>query len=378
MRPVIADHILFDECISVFRPESMPITDLDSYSGKGFLKGYILLDFPLDKTWDFKYFKVEPTINAELPGVYSAFISPMSIPKWFDDHRNTQLFSIAFSAICSFATGRSIKSPRRDYSSFTSHPLEELILHFPIATSGAEAHDFLQPGKDTDREYFETINDILDVLLHLKYEDYQMAMQSIRLIHLAHLNFREDFGLSYYLLLSGIESVTQKAIKRKSKKHPLENEWVKIAKDNPLIEELLSAYKNERGNNKYLGERVTKFILKYFPPKYWDDYKGKSEFMEKHWNERYPSDLTESELEQMLKDAYKHRSGFTHEGKNPPHFTPFGYNRYFDEVTKYVLKEDGSIEREEKMILPNFKFMSFIARNSILNYLREKMEQIST
>jgi len=96
-------------------------------------------------------------------------------------------------------------------------------------------------------------------------------MQSIRMIHLAHLNKRGDFALGYYLLISAIEPVATSAIKRKAvaPKHELLDQWKEFAKTNTDLKDLFDAYQQAESNNKYIGKRFVEFVMKYCPPNNW-------------------------------------------------------------------------------------------------------------
>ena len=88
----------------------------------------------------------------------------------------------------------------------------------------------------------------------VSYKTYVILMQAIRLVHLSLLNKRDDFGLAYLLLVSAIESVAQQAVKRDSvrKTHPSEEVWKLKAREDPVFDELLGAYRELRGQNQYL------------------------------------------------------------------------------------------------------------------------------
>ncbi len=208
-------------------------------------------------------------------------------------------------------------------------------------------------------------------------------MQAIRLVHLSIINKRDDFGLGYLLVVSAIESVAQKAIKREKVrvKNPSEKAWKQRAGIDTEFSELFKAYLTERGKQEYLKERYIEFILKYAPVDCWEEcvphpMQELAEYVkeinpshdidhivQKHWFEKYPNEFSTEELKMILADSFTHRSCFIHRGEQPPHTDPQSFNRFFQEYREY----DGYhiIER----ILPNYELLLGISRKSILDWL---------
>ncbi len=89
-----------------------------------------------------------------------------------------------------------------------------------------------------------------------------------------------------------------------------------------------------------------------------DPTRNMGHLVAKHW-EKYPSDLSEEEVQGILADSYKHRSCFVHRGEQPPHREPVAYSRFFQEFCEY----DG-IRLIEK-ILPNYELLVGVAQRSI-------------
>jgi hypothetical protein len=209
-------------------------------------------------------------------------------------------------------------------------------------------------------------------------------MQAIRLFHLAQLMVMEDFALAHYLLVSAIESIAQRALHRKGfgQKYTEEETWQQLAKSDQNFKELLNAYKKERGKQHYLKERFVEFIMRYCPPQNWEQLEPWFEDFQLYheqlsgWKpyfptkkafwDVYPSGLPEKKVRKILADAYDFRSKFTHRGEPPPYKNPISYNRFFDVEREYDWNSAKLKTRE--WVLPNFRLMSFIARNSILAY----------
>lgn len=392
MRAVTADHVMFNECIPMFRPEKIQINEEGNQ-----IIGYLLLDFFLTETLNFSYFSIQPSIEVKLPGAYSAFVTPVILPKWFEGYHNAHLFTIGLASVVSFVTGRPVKAPRDGYTSYREQldelSLGELAVQFPILTAGPGSH-LTNISSEATVKIFESLNDFIEMLFELPFSEYKKVMQSIRLVHLAHNNTREDFALSYYLLVSSIETVAQIATKVRDfkKKHENEDDWKRLAKESAAVEQLFSAYKEANSKNKFLNERFVQFIKDYCPYERWEllehpyedydryisditDHSQKSNIAEKHWFEKYPSDLSEEYLEQIIKDMYKHRSKFTHQGVNPPHRDQNSFNKFFEEVTDYDLNgtDENGFVTIKKILLPNIRLVSFIARDSIINYYKLKV-----
>jgi len=381
-RAVTADHVLFDECIDAFRPEQYNSSQLINGSSKSF----ILTAFEINQVWDLGICNVHPSERVILPGAYSAFISKIDNPKWVERH-NSHLFGIALSAIISFVTHKACKSTRDDYlcrnEQLSSSDLKELALINPVLTAGPGCtHTSLSIERQT---LIAQETKILVELLHdIDYKKYVIAMQGIRLVHLSIINKRDDFGLAYLLVVSAIEAISQKAIKRDKVKLKYQSDkaWEEKAKDDVLIKELLDAFKDARGNNQYLKERYIKFILDYTPVDKWEEYvshpmqdladyikeispsHGMEHMIKKHWFEKYPKDLEPDMIYDILADSYTHRSCFIHRGEQPPHKDPNpSFNRFFQEYREY-----NKMKFEEKL-LPNYQLLIGISKYSLINWL---------
>jgi hypothetical protein len=386
-RAVTADHVLFNECIAAFRRKPDDFHRLffspgDSYS-------FLMTPFQLNNEWDLGICKVSPSVEVRLPGAYSAFISKVKNPDWVGTH-NSHLFGISLATIVSSVTLRVCKSTRDDYlcrhTKLSESEIQQLAILHPILSAGPGCtHTSLSQSKQQSM-CIEVCN-VISKLMAVEYETYRVAMQSLRLIHLSLSSKRDDFGLAYLLVVSAIESIAQKAIKRGTvkQKHPYEKIWKDKAKEDQYFKSLLDEYLTSRGKNEYLRERFIHFLKQYAPVEKWLDYveppmqdledflkeightDGWAPLGKKHWFERYPEDLRNDEIESILSDAYKHRSCFVHQGKQPPHIDPNpSIYRFFQEYREY----DGRNTKE--IILPNYELLSGLAKNSLLNWLNKQ------
>lgn len=383
-RAVTADHVLFDESISAFREPDQrnePILNGKSYS-------YVLSSIEITEPWVLPYCTLHPLAKVNLPGANSAFICRVENPEWVGMH-NSHLYGIALSTILSFATGKLFKSTRNDYLSgrdnLQDQDLLELAMMYPVLVAGPGAVHY-RLSAERNCEYQESVSELITTLHSIPQKKYVQLMQAIRLLHLSLLNKRDDFGLAYFLIVSAIESIAQHAVKRDHvrEKHPSEELWKLNAHDNPAVNELLSAYRELRGQNQYLQKRYIKFIHNFAPVEIWekivphphqDMADSMKEFnpgvqydhlVQKHWHEKYPSDLSKDQICKILADSYTHRSLFVHRGEQPPHKTPNSFERFFQEIHAY----DGG--KLIVSLLPNYELLFGIAQRSITAWASSK------
>lgn len=379
-RPVTADHVLFDESIQVFRNSDERY--INSSAGPSF--SYILPSFELKEIWPLPHCTLNPSSEFLFSFSQRAFICSIENPRWVGRH-NSHLYGIALASIISFCTGKLCQSARDNYfdshEEMSSKDLQILALKHPILTAGPGATQVNLPTLRVS-EYQKSISGLMHTLYSVSHQKYVQIMQAIRLVHLSLLNKRDDFGLAYLLIVSAIESIAQLAVKREQvrKKHTSENSWSMRAKDDPDFKELLDEYKKLRGFDSYLKQRYIKFILTFAPIDIWEEIiphpradiinylketrqdgkeyssLGKSEF------EKYPIDLTQEEIENILCDSYLHRSYFVHRGEQPPHKQPFSYNRFFQDVNIY-----GGQNLTERL-LPKYELLLGIAQCSITRW----------
>lgn len=332
--------------------------------------------------------KIHPTVRVHLPGAYSAFISHVDNPEWAGGH-NSHLYGIALASIFSFSTGRTCGSTRDGYlcrrQQLSEQDLTQLAIQHPVLTAGPGGV-YTSISKKRLEIYQGVVTALIKKLLSAPYNTYLVAMQAIRLVHLSLSAKRNDFGLAYLLIVSAIETVAQKAVKRNDVKNinSLEPRWKARAEGDAEFGELLSAYMQARGKEQYLKERYIRFIEKFSPTACWNDVvahkyedvvdslkelnpsNDMKHLLDKHWFEKYPTDLSESEIRQILGDSYDDRSSFIHRGKQPPHREPTSSNRFFQEFWKY----DG--QRLVERLLPNYELLVGIAQHSITRWLQSK------
>jgi|GEM_PF-1991328 len=390
-RAVLADHILFDECINIFRAENV---NFRNYIELEKINHCIILSpFIITKTWDFENCIIYPTEIINLPGPHKTFMSKVKINQKIDSH-DTPLFAHALCSILSFLSLSPFKSPRNRYyyrsiNNLSNEDLETIALTNPILVAGPGTSKYQLSPQEEDFAYKQA-KVFMNKIYSVEYKKYILTMQCIRMIQLSLFNKREDFGLAYQLVISSIEAIAQKAIKRDKVKvkHPKESQWFEISKGNAEFAELYTAYKENRGLNDYLKERYVKFILEYSPISEWESYveNPMQEFLdnidydyyvklgisinkkqhERFFSGNFPTDLSDEIIKDILEKSYVHRSIFVHQGKQPPHKDPNSLNRFFQTFSQY--KDDSY----EEILLPNYELISSIAKHSILKWLDKK------
>ncbi|HDR4898642.1 TPA: hypothetical protein QCR38_000811 [Bacillus cereus] len=105
--------------------------------------------------------------------------------------------------------------------------MSKYAMHHPILIVGPGVHKIVI-SKERLEELYKELQEFITLLYNVdSYKKYNEIMQSIRLVQLAFLNMREDYALSYYLLISSIELFASMAIKKNKvvSKHPLNEKW---------------------------------------------------------------------------------------------------------------------------------------------------------
>ena len=387
-RAVTADHVLFDECVNKFRPKNIPSVPKNATQSVS----YLLTSFKLCREWQLPHCTIHPSKEVVFPGPYSAFVSRVDNPPWVEN-LNSHLYGIALSSILTFVTGRLCKSTRDDYLctniTLTEEEITRLALTYPVVVAGpGGVHAY--PTLTRQDEYAREMSSLIAKLHDVPYKTYIILIQAIRLAHLSLLCKRDDFGLGYLLIVSAIEAVAQKAIKKSTveKTHPSVKLWRKKATDDSDFKELLTTYQEIERKNNYLRERYIEFIITHAPVDCWEEIichplqhmrdelgEGNRSHMFSHLFtkfpfDKYPVDLSDLEIRKILSDSYKHRSYFIHRGEQPPHQNPSPHTRFFQEVLKF---------RDNKVIsyiLPNYELLFGIARYAICKWADKKLSQV--
>ncbi|PHQ28548.1 hypothetical protein [Leeuwenhoekiella nanhaiensis] len=425
MRPLTQDYNLFKEAILAYNRNT-------ATSKNGFIKkhntssekrlyGYLLIEFDLYEDLQFSDFTILKSISVDL-GIQNsigqklrkAFICPVLMPSYVNYH-HSHLFTLALSAICSFAFERPVFSTSDDfYNGFkiVSEPeLKKIGSEFPQTVLGSSRstykphNEILRLWKDRFDEIIKLINFSID---HGEILDYQSLFQSMRIIQLGHQNKKNDFDLAFSLLIAGIESISQLAIPQIyfSKQHEKYKEWKKETQKSESLKLLLSEYRKFKeyldNNIKHrdLTKRFVEFILTYCPTDKWSEVLYMDLIIEglevrknyedeiSSFPEMVPENLTREELIKIIKQTYQFRSKFLHTGKPTPHTFPNNSlnERYFQVIDNPERRNKllEKMERENRNKLPysewsktqdiliKFELMSTIARVSITEYAKNQ------
>lgn len=375
---MLSDHVLFRECIFYLREDFH--TQHRGYVINAEKQTFSCLSttFYITKAWEFEDFSIHPSYRVDFSGNKRSLLSFISNPLWVKDAAfdHPHLFGEVLSSLISFVTLRPVKSPRDMFSlrfesldNIPSECIEDLALTLPFVGVGTGAHDS-SFEKDEEDQFINEIQDLISILKTLEEDVYVFSLEVIRLIHLSILIKRDDFGLAYLLIISAIEAVAQKTKKQKSKKHDKEAEWEEKALTDESFKELLGAYKEIRGKDT-LTDQFIRFISKYCPVEHWDNIVA-SRYSGGQLG-RNLSAMTPKEIEEILRNAYDHRSRFIHGGEQPPHKSPEGsLSKFFeaeDICTLFGL--DPDLDAKSKLS-PTYELMLGIAKSSIFNWLKEK------
>ncbi len=416
------NHILFKEAIIAFskkQTEKTPsLVKLYETTEDKRLYGYLILDFFLsedivcDDLTIFKsekiYFDLKDNFGQQISWTY---ISAVRLPEYVN-FLNSSLYTLALSSICSFAFERPVYSAT-EYS-YEKHlekkaSLEELKhigMSFPILSSGnngteSRVHNsIISQWKDNFTEIYKTVNKLSNT--NNSKLNYDSFFQIIRLIQLSLQNKKNDFDLSYSLLIAAIESsatIYSKAIKPEKPKEHIE--WLKLrdSKDT-LINSLAYKYEelwakfSQAEKNSQLSFRFIKFIFECSPKETWEatidddllrdglDYRQKHTYEASLIPELTPNSLTDEKLQEVIKKTYSYRSKFFHEGKSTPHqeHKNSNKNRFFEitlNVTRYnEQKKSVNFEIESLYDLhAKYELMSCIARISITEFAKKSLDK---
>jgi hypothetical protein len=389
---------LFRDCMIVFRrahaPNAPPGANLMNYPPTG----HVLLDFMSCADAKAAGTTIGASHVVDLQGGYRGFVSEVTLPPTVG-RAEAISFTAALATVMSFAIGRLVRvNDRYPPAPLSRRDIFEIASQMPI-------HRMDTDEVSTARQSImrASIADTADLLLNASEDVYTLGMQAIRLVHLSHMTKADDFGLSYYLLISAIESLAQSAIPQNAVKTPDPRlaGWESHAAKDSIARQILQAYKGEIKNTRSLGKRFVKFVLEFCPPAVWSEmehrdqdkvalqkewleqrrpwvggqFDGLVEMAErrakKSWHELYPEDLPPQELSKVLSMAYEHRSQFTHIGQPPPHREARAFNKFF--TTHHVVEG----ERLRQLVLPTYELVNFIARRSIFEYLLRKVPGLS-
>lgn len=382
-RAVLADHVLFNECIHYLREDLYRENKRSEFDRGGQTFSCISTTFNITKPWIFEKFTIYPSREIILPAGYKSLLNFVENPSWVKDSAfvHPHLFGEVLGALISFVTLRSVKSPRNGHclmvesmEKIQSRHLEEMALTLPFLSTGPGAHDSILE-EVTEDKFIKEAQELINSLEKFDEVLYGFTLEVIRLVQLSLLVKRDDFGLAYLLLVSAIEAIAQDVFEKdKSQKHDKEIVWKERAKTDQEFNELLSEYQKLRGKPT-LTSKFIRLIFKYSPPEEWENLvKSRDRFMDQEWSNfrcgsKHPSKMQKEEIEQVLKNAYNYRSRFVHQGKQPPHQRPEAYlNKFFEVIGQFEINSDDP----KYELSPSYELMLAIAKTSISKWIESK------
>ncbi len=366
------NYIDFETAIPLFRESDQQLkVDYNVSSIKSNL--YILTDFELTKNYDIGGGTIFKSEQKFIVSNTFSNLSNIQVPKWLKRHKNEEYASACFglilSSLISLATERSVKF-YRDY--YNIGGIESVSIHHPLQHSGPGAID--RPDEKTVDLFMKNVRDLYKITQTLEYSDYTCLVRSCRLFQLAQLSRYIDHNLSYSLMVSSIEANATKAIKIDK----IEPDWkeikqkIKSVADQAGLDADFRSTLNIKLEQHYSGSRFQKFMLYYAPIESLNlasrydkmsllpeekeafepmDYKIDPINNFIHMFRQNPNFLEMfkktfgMDFEKILKDSYKYRSDFYHEGKANQFSSPDSYDRYTKTITvkesyPFVLMED--------------------------------------
>lgn len=415
------NHILFKEAIIAFSKEQAENTSslikLYDTNTDNRLYGYLVLDFNLSEDivcGDFTIFKSEK-IYFDLKDTFGqqiswSYISAVRLPEYVN-FLNSSLYTLALSTICSFAFERPVYSAT-EYSyekhlgkKASSDELKHIGMSFPILSLGNNGtisevhHSVLSQWINKFKEINEVVNKFYNADNSKSRLTYNSFFQIMRLFQLSLQNKKNDFDLSFSLLVASIESAAtfySEAIPpTKPKEH---KEWLNLRKsENLIISSLAKKYEelwakfSQVEKDSQLSSRFIKFIFECAPKETWEatidddllrdglDYRQDYPEEVSRQPELTPNSLTDEELQDIIKKTYSYRSNFIHKGTSTPHQEHKNSNRNrFFEKTFNILRFN---EEKNETLTPlklatwydlhaKYELMSCIARVSITEYAK--------
>ena len=435
IRYLSQDHILFKEAIvafSKFQAEKNPTLvnlKLHETTKDKRIYGYLVFDFNLSEDivcGDLTIFKSEK-VYFDLKDRFGqqkswTYISAVRLPEYVNFY-NSHLYTIALSSICSFAFERPVYSATGNMYEARLDKLasqEELMhigLSFPVLSLGMDGTEssvhpsIVSQWIDNFKEIFQIVTEFSETDISNSKLSYRTFFQIIRLVQLSLQNKKNDFDLSFTLLVSAIESAAtfySPAISpQKSTEHRL---WLKLKKsEDSTIRSLAKKYEelwakfSQVDKDSQLSQRFIKFIFECAPKESWEatidndllsdgfDYRQKNpDLVSTSFPELTPESFTNEELKDIISKTYGFRSKFIHKGESMPHKEHKNTNRdrFFEEkfnssrfnVYREKSNFNGISYHDHRKSYYDFyakyELMSCIARVSITEYAKQVIMKI--
>lgn len=389
MKITTSGVLSFDDCERVLRPDMRQKLRFRPVKKRRFCT-ILLSEVPITvgeyKLADFKLVPMPTPFEPFKP--YGLILY---VPTGFDFF-TAPLFAEALAPILSFSLRRRVKAHRESYK--TENPPRQLdkdvSIRLPSVSVGPEV---MLQQKLTEKEQIsrlETFAKIYVTLMEMSEKKYLAALRALHLYQLSLLNYREDIGLAYTLLVASIESVAQSFLDIDFSYDDLgdSEEWDRTFTELGISEPSASGIRKKLVEKaSFLGLRFRIFIKKYLPDSFWvspdsrakdfDDYieeltkehfgkrKNKSHFESYWWLYTPERKVTKNELDDVLKSIYELRSRFAHRGISP---TNEVVDNYETAEIKWEIDSKGHIKY--RRAIPSYFWFERVVYESICNLLR--------
>lgn len=392
MKITTSGILSFDDCEKVLRPDMwkkyfgfLPINEKGNYCV------LLLSEIPLTVgAYVVNDFKLTPMVTKWDP--FKPYGLLLYVPNGFD-FLTAPLFGEALAPILSFSLRRRVKTHRRAYQidNVPKEIPEDAWTKLSSISVGPEM-SLQQPlTKKEQIRRLENFGKIFDTLMGMSEKDYLATVRAFRLYQLSLLNYREDIGLAYTLLVAAIETVAECFVKIKVRfeELPEATEWEEIFAELGLPKEhIVKIEKLLLKGKQFLGLKFREFVVNYLPDSFWttadskaielDAYideirkahlgtelKEEKNHFERYWWLYAPEKkVTKSELEEVLKNIYNLRSKFAHVGESPP----FEVADMF-ETAELKLEIDNKNRVRYRRAIPSYFWFERVVHDSILNML---------
>ncbi|SED66269.1 hypothetical protein SAMN04487765_0647 [Tenacibaculum sp. MAR_2010_89] len=414
IRYLSQNHILFKEAIIAFSKEraekASTLVKLYKTTADKRIYGYLVLDFSLSEDivcGDLTIFKSEK-IDFDLKDTFGqqiswTYISAVRMPEYVN-FLNSSLYTLALSSICSFAFERPVYSAT-EYT-YEKHlekkaSLEELKhigMSFPILSLGNDGTEsrvhssIISQWIKNFKEIYKVVNTFSETDNSNSKLTFYSFFQIMRLVQLSLQNKKNDFDLSFSLLIAAIESAATFYSMPISPTKPKEHkQWLKLRKSgDPIINNLANKYEelwakfSQVEKDSQLSSRFIKFIFECAPKETWEEtidndllrdginYRQKYPHEVSLQSELTPFTLSDEQLEEVIKKTYSYRSNFFHKGISTPHqeHKNSNRNRFFEKtlnMSRYNKKKKETHLNIESLynLHAKYELMSCIARVSI-------------
>ena len=382
------NYIEFETAIPLFREFDQQLID-NSNIARVKNNLYILTDFTLPKNYEIGGCTIFKSEQKFIDSNTFSNISEIQVPKWLKHHKNEEYASACFglilSSLLSLATERSVKF----YRDYYIEGIESVAIHHPLQHSGPGAID--RPDETTVANFMTNAEELYNLIQKINYADYETLLRSCRLFQLAQQSKYIDHNLSYSLIVSSIESNATKAIPIEQ----IKSDWketkskIKSVAEEADLDHDFRELLNTKLEQHYSGARFQKFMLDYAPmaslnlvsiydkigllPEEKKIFKPMDIKIDPinnfiHEFRRHPDFLKifkekiGIDFGKILKDSYKYRSEFYHEGRANQFNSPDNYDRYIKMI---------HIKDRKVIIIASFNLLVHIARISTMNYYKK-------